>query len=40
MVRLNGWREDGPVQQRDDGGGCATMRERYGVGSAGAFVDD
>ena len=26
---LDGWREDGLAQQRDDGGGCATMLERY-----------
>ena len=24
-VRLDGWREDDIGQQRDDGGGCATM---------------
>ena len=27
-VRLDGWCEDGLRQQRNDGGGCATMRER------------
>ena len=27
-VRLYGWCEGGPRQQRNDGGGCATMRER------------
>ena len=27
-VRLDGWREDILGQQRNDGGGCATMRER------------
>ena len=27
-VTLNGWREGGLRQQRNDGGGCATMRER------------
>ena len=38
---LNGWREDGLGQQRHDGGGCATMRERWeGVESPGAYVDD
>ena len=28
-VRLNGWSEGGLRQQRNDGGGCATMSERY-----------
>ena len=28
MVRLDGWCEGGLRQQRNDGGGCATMRER------------
>ena len=27
-VRLNGWCEGGLRQQRNDGGGCATMRKR------------
>ena len=27
-VRLHGWREGGLGMERDDGGGCATMRER------------
>ena len=27
-VRLDGWCEDGLRQQRNDGEGCATMRER------------
>ena len=27
-VRLDGWFEGGLSQQRNDGGGCATMRER------------
>ena len=27
-VRLNGWCEGGLGQQRNDGGGCASMRER------------
>ena len=26
-VRLDGWCEGGVRQQRNDGGGCATMRE-------------
>ena len=28
VIRLGGWREDGLGQQRDDGGGYATMNER------------
>ena len=36
-VRLDGWCEGGLRQQRNDGGGCATMRERSeGVESPGA----
>ena len=27
-VRVDGWGEGGVVQQRNDGGGYATMRER------------
>ena len=27
-VRLYGWCEGGPGQQRNDGGGCATMRKK------------
>ena len=27
-VRLDGWFEGGLGQQRNDGGGCATIRER------------
>ena len=27
-VRLDGWCEGGHMQQRNDGGGCASMRER------------
>ena len=27
-VRLDGWCESGLRQQRNDGGGCTTMRER------------
>ena len=38
---LDGWRKGGLGQQRDDGGGCATMRERpEEVKSRGAYVDD
>ena len=40
-VRLDGFREDGLGPQRDDGGGCLTMREKYeGVESPCACVDD
>ena len=40
-VRLNRWHEDGIGQRMDDGGGCATMRDRYeGVESPRAYVDD
>ena len=40
-VRLDGWRVGDFGQQRDDGGGCETMREKYErVESPGAFVDD
>ena len=35
-VRLDGWCEGGLRQQRNDCGGCATMRER--VESPGAYV--
>ena len=35
-VRLDGWCEGGLRQQRDEGGGCATMRER--VESPGTYV--
>ena len=39
MVRLNGWCEGGVWQQMNDGGGCATMRERpEGVESPGTYV--
>ena len=38
---MYGWCEGGFGPQRDDGVGCATMRERYnGVESPGAYVDD
>ena len=38
-VRLDGWCEGGVRQQRNDGGGCATMRERpERVESPGTYV--
>ena len=38
-VRLDGWCEGGVRQQRNDGGGCATMRERpESVESPGTYV--
>ena len=38
-VRLDGWCEGGLKQQRNDGGGCATMRERpERVESPGTYV--
>ena len=38
-VRLDGWCEGGLRQQRNDSGGCATMRERPGrVESPGTYV--
>ena len=38
-VRLDGWCEGGLRQQRNDGGGCATMRKRpERVGSPGTYV--
>ena len=38
-VRLDGWCEGGLGQQRNDGGGCATMRERpERVESPGTYV--
>ena len=37
-VRLDGWCEGGLDQQRNDGGGCATMRER--VESPGTYVTE
>ena len=38
-VRLDGWCEGGLRQQKNDGGGCATMRERpERVESLGTYV--
>ena len=38
-VRLDGWCEGGLRQQRNDGGGCATMREiSESVESPGTYV--
>ena len=38
-VRLDGWCEGGLRQQRNDGGGCATMRKRpERVESLGTYV--
>ena len=37
-VRMDGWREGSLGQQRNDGGGCASMRER--VESPGAYVTE
>ena len=38
-VRLDGWCVGGLKQQRNDGGGCATMRKRLErVESTGTFV--
>ena len=40
-VRLNGWCEGGIRQQRNDGGVCATMRERSEtVESSGTYVTE
>ena len=40
-VRLDGWCEDGLRQQRNDGGGCATMRERQErVESPGTYATE
>ena len=40
-VRLDGWCEGGLKQQRNIGGGCATMRERSErVESPGTFVTE
>ena len=40
-VRLDGWCEGGLRQQRNDGGGCATMRERSErVESPGIYVTE
>ena len=40
-VRLDGWCEGGLWQQRNDGGSCATMRERpERVESPGTYVTE
>ena len=40
-VRLDGWCEGGVRQQRNDGGGCATMREGpESVESPGTYVTE
>ena len=40
-VRLDGWGEGGLGQQRNDGGSCATMRERSErVESPGTYVTE
>ena len=40
-VRLDGWCEGGLRQQRNDGGGCATLRERaQRVESPGTCVSE
>ena len=40
-VRLDGWCEGGLRQQKNDGGGCATMRERSeSVESPGTYVTE
>ena len=40
-VRLDGWCEGGLWQQRNDGGGCATTRERSErVESPGTYVTE
>ena len=40
-VRLEGWREGGLGQQRNDGGGCASMRESSEiVESPGTYVTE
>ena len=40
-VGLDGWGEGGLGQQRNDGGGCATMRERSErVESPGTYVTE
>ena len=40
-MSLDGWSEDGLRQQRNDGGGCATMRERLErVESPGTYVTE
>ena len=37
-VRLDGWCEGGPVQQRNDGGGCTSMRRKKGEWRALVYV--
>ena len=40
-VRLDGWCEGGLREQRNDGGGCSTMRERpERVESPGTYVTE
>ena len=40
-VRLDGWCEGGLRQQRNDGGGCAAMRERpERVESPGTYLTE
>ena len=40
-VKLDGWCEGGLRQQRNDGGGCVTMRERSErVESPGTYVTE
>ena len=40
-VGLDGWCEGGLGEKRNDGGGCATMRERSErAGSPGAYVTE
>ena len=40
-VRLDGWCEGGLRQQKNDGGGCGTMRERpERVESTGTYVTE
>ena len=39
--RLDGWCDDGIGQQRNDGGGCGSMRERSDrVESPGTYVTE
>ena len=40
-VRLDGWCEGGLGQQKNDGGGCASMRERSeSMESSGRYVTE
>ena len=40
-VRLDGWCEGGLRQQRNEGGGCATMRSRSErVGNLGTYITE